>query len=61
MTFLRKAAILVATAAMTIGLAGVSSPANAADTGWDCPGMPQRSLADQVDLRQIAEPTTPQA
>ena len=38
MTFLRKAAILVATAVMTIGLAGVSSPANAADTGWDCPG-----------------------
>ena len=37
MTFLRKAAILVATAAMTIGLAGVSSPADAADTGWDCP------------------------
>jgi hypothetical protein len=38
MTFLRKAAILVAAAAMTIGLAGVSSPANAGDTGWDCPG-----------------------
>ena len=37
MTFLRKAAILVATAAVTIGLAGVSSPADAADTGWDCP------------------------
>ena len=37
MTFLRKAAIVVATAAMTIGLAGVSSPADAADTGWDCP------------------------
>ena len=38
MAFLRKAAIVVATAAMTIGLAGVSAPANAADTGWDCPG-----------------------
>jgi len=38
MTFLRKAAIIVAAAAMTIGLAGVSSPASAADTGWDCPG-----------------------
>ena len=38
MNFLRKAAILVATAAMAIGLAGVSSPANAMDTGWDCPG-----------------------
>jgi hypothetical protein len=37
MTFLRKAAILVASAAVTIGLAGVSSPADAADTGWDCP------------------------
>jgi hypothetical protein len=37
MTFLRKAAILVATAVMTIGLAGVSSPAHAMDTGWDCP------------------------
>ena len=37
MTFLRKAAIVLATAAMTIGLAGVSSPADAADTGWDCP------------------------
>ena len=35
MTFLRKAAIVVAAAAMTIGLAGVSSPANATDTGWD--------------------------
>ena len=35
MTFLRKAAIVVAAAAMTIGLAGVSSPATAADTGWD--------------------------
>ena len=38
MSLLRKAAILVATAAMTIGLAGVSSPANARDTSWDCPG-----------------------
>ena len=38
MAFLRKAAIVVATAAMTIGLAGVSAPANASDTGWDCPG-----------------------
>jgi hypothetical protein len=38
MTVLRKAAILVATAAMMIGLAGVVSPANARDTGWDCPG-----------------------
>jgi hypothetical protein len=37
MTFLRKAAIVVASAAMTIGLAGVVSPANAYDTGWDCP------------------------
>jgi hypothetical protein len=37
MTFLRKAAIVAATAAMTIGLVGVSSPADAADTGWDCP------------------------
>jgi hypothetical protein len=37
MTFLRKAAIVVAAAAMTIGLAGVSSPASAYDTGWDCP------------------------
>jgi hypothetical protein len=35
MTFLRKAAIVVAAAAMTIGLAGVSAPANAIDTGWD--------------------------
>ena len=35
MTFLRKAAIVVAAAAMTIGLAGVSSPATATDTGWD--------------------------
>jgi hypothetical protein len=38
MAFLRKAAIVVATAAMAIGLAGVSAPANASDTGWDCPG-----------------------
>jgi hypothetical protein len=38
MTFLRKAAIIVATVAMTIGLAGVSSPAVAKDTGWDCSG-----------------------
>jgi len=38
MNFLRKAAILVAAAAMTVGLAGVSAPANAMDTGWDCPG-----------------------
>jgi len=38
MTFLRKAAIVVATAAMTIGLAGVSAPAHAMDTGWDCKG-----------------------
>ena len=38
MAFLRKAAIVVATAALTIGLAGVSAPANAGDTGWDCPG-----------------------
>ena len=36
MTFLRKAAIVAATAVMTIGLVGVSSPANAQDTGWDC-------------------------
>ena len=36
MTFLRRAAILAASAAMTIGLVGVSSPADAADTGWDC-------------------------
>ena len=35
MTFLRKAAVVVAAAAMTIGLAGVSSPATATDTGWD--------------------------
>ena len=38
MNFLRKAAILVAAATMTVGLAGVSAPANAQDTGWDCPG-----------------------
>jgi hypothetical protein len=38
MTFLRKAAIVVATAAMAIGLAGVSAPAHAMDTGWDCKG-----------------------
>jgi hypothetical protein len=39
MTFLRKATIAVATAAVAIGLAGVGSPANAQnDTGWDCPG-----------------------
>jgi hypothetical protein len=44
MRFLRRAAILVATAAMTIGLAGVSSPANARDTGWDCPGCKQVSI-----------------
>ncbi|MBF4768426.1 hypothetical protein ISU10_11675 [Nocardioides agariphilus] len=36
MTILRKAAILVAAAAMTVGLVGVSSPAGAVDTGWDC-------------------------
>ena len=42
MIFLRKAAIVVATAAMTIGLAGVSSPATALDTGWD---IPARSTA----------------
>jgi hypothetical protein len=41
MRLLRKAAILVAAATMTLGL-GVSSPANAQDTGWDCPGC--RSL-----------------
>jgi hypothetical protein len=38
MHFLRKAAIVVAAAAMTIGLAGVSCPAQAMDTGWDCRG-----------------------
>ncbi len=38
MDFLRKAAIVVASAAMVVGLAGVSSSANAMDTGWDCPG-----------------------
>jgi uncharacterized membrane protein len=38
MTFLRKAAMVAAAAAMTIGLVGVSSPADAADTGWDCHG-----------------------
>jgi hypothetical protein len=41
MTFLRKAAIVVAAAAMTVGLTGVSSPATARDTGWDCPGCRQ--------------------
>ena len=41
MAFLRKAAVVVATAAMTIGLAGVSSPADAADTGWDFRGKYQ--------------------
>jgi hypothetical protein len=45
MTFLRKAAIVVATAVLTIGLAGVSSPAVAADTGWDCPGC-KRALSN---------------
>jgi hypothetical protein len=35
MTLLRKAAILVATATMAIGLVAVSSPAGASDTGWD--------------------------
>ena len=48
MTFLRKAAIVVAAAAMTIGLAGVSSPANATDTGWDCPGKLQGPHEGQV-------------
>ena len=38
MGFLRKAAVVVAAAAMTIGLAAVSSPADAADTGWDFRG-----------------------
>jgi hypothetical protein len=37
MTLLRKAAIAAAAVAMTIGLVGVSAPADAADTGWDCP------------------------
>jgi len=38
MTFLRKAAIVAAAAAVTIGLTGVSAPAHAMDTGWDCKG-----------------------
>ena len=41
MRLIRKAAILAAAAAMTIGV-GVSSPASAQDTGWDCPGCTAR-------------------
>jgi hypothetical protein len=37
MNLLRKAAIVVASATL-VALVGVSSPANAQDTGWDCPG-----------------------
>jgi hypothetical protein len=38
MHILRKATMIVAGAAMTVGLIGVTAPSQAADTGWDCPG-----------------------
>ena len=57
MTFLRKAAIVVAAAAMTIGLAGVSSPASATDTGWDCRAS-ARTRRRQVTGRSGCTATT---
>lgn len=38
MNFLRTATMVLAGLAVTVGLVGVSSPANARDTSWDCPG-----------------------
>jgi len=38
MHILRKATMIVAGVAMTVGLIGVTAPAQAQDTGWDCPG-----------------------
>jgi hypothetical protein len=38
MQILRKATMIVAGAAMTVGLIGMTAPAQAQDTGWDCPG-----------------------
>ena len=38
MHILRRATMIVAGAAMTVGLIGMTVPAQAQDTGWDCPG-----------------------
>ena len=41
MHILRKATMIVAGVAVTIGLIGVTVPAQAIDTGWDCKGCIQ--------------------
>jgi hypothetical protein len=38
MQILRKVTMIVAGVAVTVGLLGMTAPAQAGDTGWDCPG-----------------------
>ncbi len=38
MNWLRRAAVVVAGTALAVGLLGTAAPAQAFDTGWDCPG-----------------------
>ena len=45
MHILRKATMIVAGAAMTVGLIGMTAPAQAQDTGWDCPGCVHHQAA----------------
>jgi hypothetical protein len=38
MSFLRKLALTVVASALSVGLAGVTVPASAADSAWGCGG-----------------------